>query len=85
MLVDARLNTNWQFAQMAKKANGILPSIRNGISSRSREVVIPLHSALVRLHFKYCVHFWAPRYTKVTEALELVQKKSHKAREGCGA
>lgn len=36
------------------------------------------YSALVSLHFKYCVQFWISHYNKDFEALELIQRRETK-------
>ncbi|GAB0184731.1 hypothetical protein GRJ2_000938400 [Grus japonensis] len=76
--IDEKLHVSRQRALAAQKANRVLGCIKRGVTSRSREVILPLYSTLMRPHLDYCFQLWGPQYRRDMELLEQVQRRATK-------
>jgi len=73
---------NQQCVLAAQKVNSVLSCIGRRVSSRERERILTLCSALVRPRLEYCIQAWGPQHRKNVELLEWVQWKATKVIRG---
>ena len=82
LVVDDKLDASWQCVLAVQKARHILGCIKRSVARRSREVILPVYSALVRPHLEYCVQLWSPQHRKDIDLLEWVQRRATKMIRG---
>ncbi|PKU41967.1 hypothetical protein llap_7729 [Limosa lapponica baueri] len=78
VLVDEKPDMSQKCALTAQKANCILGCIKTSVASRSREVILPLCSTLVRPHLECRVQLWSPQNRKDMDLLERIPMRASK-------
>ena len=76
VLIHKTLKPENQCQAAAGKANRILGMLKRNITSRKKEVMLPLYRTLVRPHLEYSVQFWNPYLVKDIKLLENVQRRA---------
>lgn len=74
ILEDIKLAKSQQCSLTRKTNSSILSCIRKTIVSRSRKVIFPLYSTVVRSHLECCAQFWPPQHKKDRDLLEWLQE-----------
>jgi len=78
--VDEKLDKSQQCVLAAQKANCIMDCKTRSTTSRSREGILFLYSALMRPHLMYCVQLRSPQQKKDMDMVQRVHKTATKIR-----
>jgi len=78
ILVDGNLDMTCQCVLTAQKASRIPGCNKSSVSSRSREVILPLCSTLLRHHLESSTQLWSPQHRKDMDLMEQVQRRATK-------
>ncbi|GAB0204279.1 mitochondrial enolase superfamily member 1 [Grus japonensis] len=69
VMVVSKMNMQPAMRPCHKEGHSFLDCIKWHVAGRSREIALPLYSALVRPHLEYCAHFLASQYKREMEFL----------------
>jgi len=78
VLVDEKLDMSHQCALTVQKTNHILGCIKISVASRSREVILPHCSALVRPHLESCIQLWSLQHKESHGSVGAGPEEGHK-------
>ncbi len=62
--ITPNLKLSQQCKEAAGKANRMLGFIKRNFFFKNKDILLPLHNSLFRLHLQYAVQFWSPHLEK---------------------
>ncbi len=71
--VASSLKFSQQCKDAAGKAIRMLGFINRNISFKTKDIILPVYTSLIRPHPEHAVQFWAPHHAKDIAKLEAVQ------------
>ena len=74
--ISENLKASKHVDEAVLKASRVLGMINRNIVNKSKYVLLPLYTSLVRPHLEYCVQAWNPHLVKDIAKLERVQKRA---------
>ena len=75
VIIDFKMNMGRQCEVTVGRANRTLSCIHRCISSRAREVILPLCATLVRPQLEFCIQLWALHFRGDVDDMERVQRR----------
>lgn len=75
IVVSKKLDTSQQCILATQKTNHILGYLKISVSSRLREELLPLYSAMVKPHLKY--HAQLPQHKRDVDLVKWIQRRAN--------
>lgn len=79
--VDEKLGIRQGCTPASQKASCILSYIKN-MARRSKDMIMPLYSALMKSYLRYYVQIWAPQHKTHVGLLKWVETRATKIMRG---
>ena len=82
--INKALSPSAHIADIVKKANQVMGSIRRTIEYKNKNNIVCLYKSLVRPHLEYCQQAWRPYYQQDIGNIEKVQRRVTRMINGMG-
>ncbi len=73
-MIASSLKFSQQCNDAAGKANRMMGLINRNFSFKTKDIILPLCTSLVKPHLEYAMQFWSPHHSKDIAKLEAVQR-----------